>query len=232
MPDIVYVLRPADRNEQLRYSLRSVAAHLPHGRVWLAGHCPSWVRDVGCIPVVQQGTKYQNSTANLKAAAEHPDVADEFLLMNDDFFIMRPVERMPVLHRGPVSKVEGYYARRASGMYLRGMRETRELLAELGFPAPLSYELHVPMPMDKTGLLHALEAGQHLEVLHKRTLYGALHGLGGHEIPDPKVLGRGGQFAREAPFLSTMPDSFSGGLVGEFIRGRFPSLSVYEQTGR
>ncbi|MFG2404280.1 hypothetical protein ACGFR8_08050 [Streptomyces brevispora] len=232
VPDIVYVVKPGEHNPQLRFSLRSLA-NLPHRRVWLAGHCPAWVSDVGVIPTVQQGTKYVNSTANLRAAAEHPDVAEDFLLLNDDFFIVQPVGVMPVLHRGPVDEAEVYYATRARGHYLRGLRETRQLLAELGHPVPLSYELHLPMPMTKSRVLEALDIGRHLDVLHKRSLYGNLFELGGRQVTDPKILTRGPQFPRNVPFLSTMPDTFNHGQVGAFIRARFPKASPYEtRTGR
>lgn len=231
-PDIVYVVRVGERNEQLRYSLRSIAAHLPHRRVWLAGYCPTWAKDVGKISVVQPGTKYANSTANLRAAAEHPDVAEEFLYFNDDFFVMQQVGVMPVLHRGPVSRVEAYYATRANGQYLKGLRETRDLLATLGRPNPLSYELHVPMPMTKTRLLETLDIGRELKVLHKRTLYGNLHQVGGREIIDPKILTVGPRFSRHASFLSTMPDTFTRGQVGGYIRSRLAKTGPYEIPGR
>lgn len=231
-PDIVYVVRPGEHNQQLRYSLRSVAAHLPHGRVWIAGYCPRWARDVGAIPVPKRATKYASSTANLRAAAEHPEVAEEFLYFNDDFFIMKPLAAAPVLHRGPVARVEAYYATRGRGQYLRGLRDTRALLAQLGHPNPLSYELHVPMPMSKARLLETLDTGAHLPVLHKRTLYGAMHSVGGQQIPDPKILTRGPRFPRSTPFLSTMPDTFTHGAVGAFVRARFPTPGPYETGGR
>jgi hypothetical protein len=33
-PDVVYVVRPGEKNEELRDSLRSLA-HLPHGKGWV-----------------------------------------------------------------------------------------------------------------------------------------------------------------------------------------------------
>ncbi|WP_329368707.1 hypothetical protein OG896_24495 [Streptomyces sp. NBC_00669] len=232
LPDIVYAVRPGEHNEALRYSLRSVAAHVPHRRVWIAGYCPRWAADVGAIPVPKRATKYASSTANLRAAAEHDGVSGEFLYFNDDFFVMKPLAGgMPVFHRGPVARVEAYYATRGRGQYLRGLRDTKALLAGLGHPNPLSYELHVPMPMTKTRLLETLDTGAHLPVLHKRTLYGNLHGLGGNQIPDPKILTRGPRFPRSATFLSTMPDTFNHGAVGTYIRARFPTPGPYE-TGR
>ncbi|MFI7467419.1 hypothetical protein [Nonomuraea sp. NPDC049646] len=233
LPDLVIPVRQGQFNEQLRYALRSMDAHLPHRRVWIVGHRPAWLTGAEHIPTEQRGSKYANTTAAVRAACEHDGVAERFLLCNDDFFIMRPhPEGMPVLHRGPVRQVEEYYAARASGAYLRGMRETRELLAELGHPEPLSYELHVPLPVDKTGMLHALDAGRGLDVLHKRTLYGNLAGLGGRQADDVKVLVRGPKFPRDSHWLSTMPDTFASGHVGAFIRERFPHPSRYEARGR
>ncbi|TDC29492.1 hypothetical protein E1211_25885 [Micromonospora sp. 15K316] len=233
LPDIVVPVRVGAVNEQLRYALRSWAAHLPHRHVWVVGYQPPWLTGVRHLSTQQAGhTKYRNTTTAVRAVCEHPEVSDPFLLCNDDFFVMQPVERMPVLHRGPVAEVERYYATRGSGKYLRGMRETRDLLAELGHSDPLSYELHVPLPVDKAGMLRALDAGRHLDVIHKRTMYGNLAALGGTRAADVKVLGRSGAFDRASPFLSTMVDSFARGAVGAFIRGRFPGPSPYEQPGR
>lgn len=164
LPDLVVPVREGAVNEQLRYALRSWAAHLPHRRVWIVGHWLPWLNDVGHIPNPQRGlTKYAATTAAVRRACEHPDVSDVFLLCNDDFFIMEPQSAgMPVLHRGPVRQVEAYYASRASGQYLRGMRETRDLLVSLGVEEPLSYELHVPMPVDKLNMLAALDLGRSL----------------------------------------------------------------------
>ncbi|MFI0827297.1 hypothetical protein ACH4Q7_22895 [Streptomyces roseolus] len=232
-PDIVVPIRVGAANEQLRYALRSWAAHLPHGQVWVVGHRPSWLDGVRHIRTDQTGTKYRNTTVAVRAACEHPEVAERFLLCNDDFFVMHPQQSMPVLHRGPMRQVEAYYATRRSGAYLRGMRETRELLAELGHPEPLSYELHVPMPVDKTGMLAALDAGRHLDVVHKRSLYGNLAALGGTEIRDVKILHRAPRdFGVDSPFLSTMPDSFTAGEVGRFVRRAFPQPCRYEAGRR
>lgn len=230
--DLVVPVREGPANQQLRYALRSWAANLPHGRVWIVGYKPAWLGGVEHIPTRQTGTKYVNTTLAMRAACEHPDVSGTFLYANDDMFVMDPLAEMPVLHRGPVREVEAYYASRASGAYLRGMRETRDLLAENGHPDPLSYELHVPLGIRKAGMLRALEAGRGVSVLHKRTAYGVLNEIGGERIEDVKVLHRSPRFDRSSPFLSTMPDSFAHGEVGRVIRSRFPSPSDYEYRGR
>jgi hypothetical protein len=233
--DLVVPVREGAVNQQLRYALRSWQACLPHRRVWIVGYKPAWLGGVGHIPTRQNdagATKYRNTTAAMRAACEHPDVTDTFLYANDDMFVMEPMDEMPVLHRGPIREVEPYYAARASGAYLQGMQETRDLLADHGYADPLCYELHVPLPVSKAGMLKALDAGRHLEVLHKRTMYGVLNQIGGEQIEDVKVLHRGPRFDRSTPFLSTMPDSFANGEVGRVIRSRFPSPSDYEYRGR
>lgn len=232
MPDLVVPVREEAVNEQLRYALRSWAAHLPHRRVWVVGHRHPWLTaEVGHIPTVQDAGKFENTTAAVRAACMHPDVSDPFLYADDDMFTMHALpDGMPVLHRGPVVDVERYYEARGSGVYLRGMRATRALLQELGHPHPLSYELHVPMPVGKAGMLAALDRARHVDLVHKRTLYGVLACLGGEQAEDVKVRHRAPRgYGPEDRFLSTMPDSFTNGHVGRFIRARFPEPSPYER---
>lgn len=229
--DWVIPVRVAARSEELRYMLRSLAEHVPqHGRVWLVGHRPAWARAVEHIPTVQDGTKYQNTTRAVRAACENEQVSDPFVLANDDMFTMRRCREIPVLHRGPIREVEAYYARRGSGAYLRGMRETRELLEQLGVVEPLSYELHVPLVVGKAAMLAALDAGRGLDVVHKRSLYGNLAGVGGVQATDIKII-HGNSFPAPvgpaAGFLSTMPASWAG-AAGRLIRARFGRPSPYE----
>ena len=234
--DAVYVVREGDRNEELRHSLRSLAEHMPHGRVWIAGYLPSWVSNVHHIAVSANGmTKYASSTANLRAACEHPDVSDVFWLMNDDMFLLHPVVGRPVWHRGRVADVtrdyEARYPHRRNGAYLRGMRETAALLARMGYPDPLSYELHVPMPVYRDTMLDAIRygAGAGVRVLHKRTLYGNLAGLAGDAMDDVKVCRQHPDWSPDWPVLSTDDASFERAEVGRWIRARFPEPCRYER---
>lgn len=233
--DLVVPVREGAVNQQLRYALRSWEANLPHRRVWIIGYRPSWVGGVGFIPTQQAGgTKFENTTLAMLHACRNPEISDPFLWANDDMFVMERLDALPALHRGPVREVERAYASHASGAYLRGMQETRALLAEFGHDDPLSYELHVPMPISKAGMLHALAVGRRrrIEVLHKRTAYGVLNEVGGEQIRDVKVMHRGPRFDRSTPFLSTMPDSFTNGVVGRLIRSTFPQPCSYETTRR
>lgn len=233
--DVVYVVGPHRENEELRFSLRSIATHLVHGRVWIAGYAPRWVSsEVGRIRTRQAiGSKFQNSVGNTRAACAHPDVSDPFLYFNDDFFVLEPTraEEIPPLHRGPLS---AFLKRRIPGRpgvssYATGRAETAALLDRLGIEDPLAYEpIHSPLPVGKAGMLAALEAGRELRVLHYRTLYGNLAGIGGElgpnvKIPDLRAVPAPGQ-----RFASSSPLSFKRGKLGALLRARFPDPCRYE----
>lgn len=235
LPDVVYVVRPGEHNDSLRYSLRSIAANLPHRELVIAGYCPSWLTNVRCIPVPQRATKWRNSTANLRAAAEHPDVAESVVYANDDFYVLTPLDAMPVLHRGPVAEMtRAWHNYRGLAQYMAGATATARLLNAEGIPDPLCYEVHLPLPMTKTGLLEALnlprERGVAIPVLHKRTLAANLARLGGTRIKDPKLPKAAKGWPDHWRFLSTQPGQLSPQHpVGQKLRDLLPSPSPYER---
>jgi hypothetical protein len=225
-PDVVYVVRPGEKNEELRYSLRSLQ-NLPHGKVWIAGHCPKWISDeVGRIPVVSRIRGHTHAKASLRAACEHPDVSEQFVYMNDDFFVMQPIEGLPVMHRG--SAMEMIQSRRMGSSYIRALEKTRRLLIERGIAEPLMYDLHAPMLVTKAGMLEALDLADS-QLLHERTLYGNLHHLGGERRQNHKIRRRDSGW-QTWQFLSTNDSGFASLPVGKHIRGAFPSMGPYERT--
>ena len=231
-PDIVYPVRRGDYNEELRYSLRSLV-NLPHGRVWIVGHCPPWVKRYDTVtrtgvrfwPRPQKESKYRNANAALVEVATEigNSLSSPFYLFNDDFYVMEPIEQVPLLHMGPLAKViEHYRSRHHTGAYWRGMVASYRLLQEHGISDPLSFELHIPMPIWRDPLLEAWELGKSLEVLHIRTVMGNLMGLGGEQVEDCKVYGRRTQDEVQGPFLS------SNDMVLPKVRDLFRDPGPYE----
>lgn len=229
VPDLVVPVRVAAVNEQLRYALRSWAAHLPHRHVWVVGHRPAWLSDeVRHISTKQGGAGYVNTTTAMRAACDEHEVSDPFLWLNDDIYTMHPLPGgMPVLHRGLMRDLVA--ARTGHrGPYADGLRDTYGWLTGLGYE-PLSYDLHVPLPVAKACMLEVLDRGRGHDA-HKRTVYGTLAQLGGERIQDVKITHRGPRgFGPENRFLSTMPDSFANGFVGRHIRAAFPQACRYER---
>lgn len=226
--DVVYLVKASQRNEELRYSLRSLR-NVSHDRVWMAGHRPSWVSEkVGHVPTNERpGSKWASLPLAMEAACRHPELAAELLLMNDDFFIMEPFAEIPVMHRGPLERVKGYGAK---ATYPHGMAETQELLRSLGFAGQLlSYELHAPMPIVTADMAEILARvrGQ-ARCLHYRTLYGNAYAVGGQQVDDCKFYGQGaGHIGR--PLISTTDSAFASNAVGRYIREAFPTSCAYER---
>jgi len=229
--DIVYFVREGDDNEELRYSLRSLV-NIPHGTVHIVGYKPCWVKNVNHIPVEQTGIKNTNTTRNLYVAAESEEVSDNFILMNDDFFIMKPIEEIPNLNRGYIVDVAEYY-QQFNSPYFKGMVETHNYILSLGYKSPLSYELHVPMVMNKYNVVDMLDQyyfdAPEVSILHKRSLYGNMFNYGGETIKDVKVYKVDGSFDEDSTFLSTQDNIWDDSEIGRFIRTKFTEKSQYEE---
>lgn len=220
--DAVYLCRGGE-NEELRYSLRSLAANVPHDRVWLFGEGPRWFTGER-VNVAQTGSKQENATRALLAACMHPEVSDPFILMNDDFFALEP-SVVELLDRGPMrdvlADVTASFPRNGE---IRRMTETQRLLEARGISDPLSFELHVPMPVRKDVMLEALKLST--TTLHWRSIYGALCGDASTTIADVKVC-RLDDDVPTGPWLSTNDSTF--GAVSGLLRGLFPQRCVYEK---
>jgi hypothetical protein len=235
--DVVYRVRPGDHASTLRYSLRSLS-NVPHGRVWIVGYKPTWVCNVGYLPTIQRESKWVNSTNNIRVACEDDRITEDFLYFDDDFFVMRRMESIPTMHRGPIDDVIDYYRDAeygGSSRYAFGMLETKEIMLALGLAQPLySYELHMPMTVNRVAMLECLRLAKRIarpdiQCLHKRTLYGNLNSLGGIQVEDCKIKDRFQRWDRGSDFLSTSPKSWMrSSEIRRFIRERFPIRSPYE----
>lgn len=230
--DIVYFVREGDDNEELRYSLRTLN-NIPHRKVHMVGYKPNWVVNVNHIEVTQdRGGKNLNTTYNMEVAANNYDVTENFILMNDDFFIMKRLSELPRLNRGWVTEVEKRY-KQFDSQYYRGMVDTREYMEKLGLENPISYELHIPMLFNKSNILNMLTQYYRDEppvaILHKRSLYGNMFNYGGKTVEDVKVYNIDGTFDKDSTFLSTDDSIWDDSLVGKFIRSKFPNKCKYEK---
>lgn len=260
--DVVYLCREGENNEELRYSLRSLR-FTPHEQVWIFGGAPSWVnRDlVRVVPVPQAEfnfrnawlVKYQNVRRNLSTAVETTGVAERFLLMNDDFYLTEEIQTVPVLNYGTKAQFDAYYMKRRGAVptqYVLGEWATLAWLEEIGIVNPLSYALHVPLPVDRDVMGHVLADLPELldgQPVHLRTAYGNIAEIGGLTVSDVKVeRGQKGSTRRmngqrigpvpvrpelPKPFASSSDRSFVSEQfpIGKWIRQLHPEPSLYER---
>lgn len=233
--DVLYLMANIGNGAELKYSLRTLV-NLPHERVFISGGCPACIdkSKVVHIPTKQEGTKYENSSNNLKAACRDPRLSEDFILMNDDFFITQPITD-PVqelsLNRGKLDDVFQFYFNKFAGSsgWAKGMRDTGNWLKKRGISEPLCYELHIPMIMNKRKVLDmfALNGVENLPIFHKRSAYGNIYHIGGEKIKDVKVTSSS-IFKPEkvGKFLSC--DDVSFPEVKTFLDLKYSAKSEYE----
>jgi hypothetical protein len=228
--DFVYICRDGE-NEELRYSIRSVLLSFPEAKVWVVGGKPKWYSG-NHVFLEQNDNKYANAVNNLKAVCNTSDISDNFILMNDDFFIIKKIETIEQFYNGLLSeKIDKFTKITGSSMYIRKLITTNNKLNKLGFTKPLDYELHVPMPMHKAGLLYILN--EYPECLW-RSMYGNLFNVGGSQMEDVKVYknkrhaARSAQITKNSIYLST-EDTGLTIMVDNIFKELLTNPSPYEQ---
>jgi len=225
--DFVYVCRNG-ANEELRYSIRSVYHSFPDANIWVVGGKPDWY--VGnYIETPQNKNKFSNVRGSLKAVYASEAVADSFILMNDDFFIINKIDKIPILHGGSLAdKIDRLIDLTPQSTYLKLLRLTSFRLTQMGYFDALDYDIHVPMPMKKSKMTRSLQGG----VLW-RSMYGNLNRLGGSAIDDVKIY-RGDSIINriinddtsDLDFISTIDSRFDE--ISDYLEKRFPDKSPNE----
>lgn len=240
--DIVYLVKNDEENdsEELKYSLRSLK-NLPHNLVHIVGEKPEWATNINYIPVKQSKTKYENWLMNLVAAINNKSISDDFVMMNDDFFIMKQIYTIPNIHFGDMKRrIEAYDLRYPEGSdYIDNMKKCYILLKKLGYNKPISYELHTPMILNKQNVIQMLEDLANWPDGNLRTLYGNYFNVGGIQAEDVKVFLEPRHnhieynqnpelYLEKQVLLSATGLSFKTGIVGRFIRKSLKEKSEYE----
>jgi hypothetical protein len=220
--DIVYVVRQGDKNETLRYSLRSLK-NLPHDKVFISGYTPSWVKGVISLNRSQGGySDLENSTLNLKGAIAQPDLSDDFILMMDDVFITRPTDVDFYYHGTLDDKIASYKSSGNMGQAI-SLVATKNWLKSRGYDGLHNFELHFPYRFNKQKLQVMFDVWDRpLLELRPRTCYGNLYNINGQEANDAKDSTN-----TENSYISAGRD-FDTSETGRLIRSIFTDRSPYE----
>lgn len=224
--DAVYPLHPAAGDfDELRYSLRTLEANTRVERVHFFGGKPAWLKTDLHVTTRQRRNKWANARTNLRVALESDAVSDPFVLMNDDFFVLKPVDPLPMWHGGPITEwVNGVSARYTE--YLKWSWDTYRLLRKLGHEDPLWWDLHTPILVSKEAMHDALIlTDRHGGGLHPRTLMANLSGLQGERAPTHDVKG---QAIPGHLYASSSNATWARGPLGRHIRATFRSPSRWE----
>lgn len=232
--DIVYLLKESETNDELTYSLRSLK-NLPHDKVFFVGGMPNNINPekVYHIPTEQGDNKYKNTANAMLTACMCSKISEDFILMNDDFFVMTPIKDIKKelnLHRGLLDDMIFFYANEFpfKDEYLSGLRQTRELLRRVKIHGPLNYELHTPMVINKAKMIEVFKIPgfNDIESPMFRSLYGNLRLKDSQYTQDVKMDALHLNLPENPTFLSTSDNYFK--TVKVFMNAIFPDKSEYE----
>lgn len=228
--DVVYTLGPNSKNEELRYSLRSIVKNMPHRQVWLVGYPPPWLANCKVLAESSGATKEARIYNSVLAAARHPELSDQFILFNDDFYVTAPITRLPSRYLKSLrAHTEEPNIKDGSGGWRDSLIATAALLDSLGIKTPVSYELHIPMVFDKKILAEVMEPYVSDLPPQLRSLYGNLARIGGERYRDVKAVKTGMNYTIPTPFFSTHPPTFLE--YQPRLQAMFPDPTPHEQVG-
>lgn len=207
--DVVYYVKGGEKNDELAHSLRSLQ-HFPHRRVHIVGHTPKWAKNVNSIPGNMHPNRsgWYNGFDNVRIIAHYDgDMTDDVVIFNDDFVVLRPIEELPLYHRTTLERHAAMVG--LDTPWGESLLKTWARLDDLGLAEPLSYDLHVPIPVSRPALREALEWIDIDEdpPVQWRSAYGNFITRGGPERSvhrsDVKIKGRASGPIERDDFLST-----------------------------
>ena len=159
--DIVYILRNGIRTDEIIYSLRSVEKNFPHGKIWIYGGKPEGIEPDEYVYYEQEGeNRYWKVRNTIEKICHNDNVSDQFWLFNDDFFILEPVDNIPLWADGTIEQRTERIRQKHNGRksdYAQRLDKTAEHLREKELPT-MCYAVHVPMLVDRKVALEVLEA--------------------------------------------------------------------------
>lgn len=228
--DCVYICRSGD-NEELRYSIRSVVKNLPHVKIWVVGYKPDWYQG-NFISVENTSSKFKNISNALRVVCDSDEISEDFVLMNDDFFILKPLDSMPNFIGGTLSeKIAEYRKIDPRSRYANILDDTNIYLMKNGIDVPIDYDLHVPMTMNRKNLKSVIT-----DEAFPRSTYGNFFLSGGQKIEDVKAYSgssslrqRSVNLKNDLAFVSTEDKSFDH-IYKTFLVNEFTEPSEYERT--
>ena len=227
--DVVYIVKEDPRNEELRYSIRSVVENFPVRNIWIFGYCPSWLKEVIHVKIPQNGQKWENSKMLFSAIANCESLPDEFVLFNDDFFVVEKVDKVEQWYDGLLQDRIDHLRETFKNqypLYANQLQQVVDRLAEHGITEPKNYAVHKPMLFNRKKMLKSLELTKDLP-MSLRSFYANYFNVGGIDAPDTKVFTTG-PYDFPGPYLSSDDRTFRLGRIGRNIRAAFPNKCKYE----
>lgn len=232
---LLYIIKKGgsswDDNE-LRYSLRSVAKHGQNvDSIIIAGHKPAWVQGVTHAPLTDPHSNRANNTWYKMKQMCH-NLNRPFVLMNDDFYLQQTTdfETLPHYTEGEIKDLAKKY-RRVSD-YVGMLYRTEYVLQRNGYPRK-NFAVHYPMMIDPVGFRPHFEHFVEEPGLSFRLIYGNMMVRETVELPDLK-LSREMSTAQIKEALKDKPmfsigDRFLNDDGKNYLQELYPEKCKYER---
>lgn len=187
--DVVIPYRTSYPDTELFFSLQSLD-NTPHRDIYLVGDKPKWYEGKHLKPEKYQWLIHDpihNVENKVRFACEQDELSENFILTNDDIFIIKSTTIKP-FNRGLL--IDHIAARKRHDRYKISLLQTYDILRHMGVDNPLSYELHIPMFMNKK---KRLELSYDMEMYFKkgqsplmRSIYGNIYFKDSEHMEDVK----------------------------------------------
>lgn len=156
MIDIVIpYTRSADSDEiELKLCLSSIDRHMfNHGFVYIIGDKPGFDGDYLHVEEKDRGRgKQDNIRIKIEAACGRLDITDPFLFMNNDYFLLKPMDAEGVKAAYNKTIFQAYQDKRKIGSYKNALKNTVDLLGE----DKNHYDIHYPIQYHKEHFINAM----------------------------------------------------------------------------
>ncbi len=258
--DALYLFCHSRANDlEIRYSLRSLAKHLPFIRkVWIFGDRPAFLSSdtarVEHVPheyaarLDRSPVPVRNTFKMLFLSSLIGDLTSGYLWMCDDYVLLEPLTVEEVQRNRYVEDMNEVRVR-GTGLYKEAMWRTYELLKRLGYPV-FNFEAHCPTYLRKRWVFDAYCDFQ--DFVTDDRFYGMIgpsailnHALKHHRLPLTNLATenwRAGFYERSFPYdeiveqcrgrkFLNFDDEGFGDDLRRFLEERFPDPCVYEQDG-
>lgn len=217
--DFVYICRPG-KNEELRYSVRSVEKFLPDNNIWVVGGKPEWYKGK-YIEVLDTAGKFDNINKCYKTILEENKISDNFVLMNDDFFLLSSKNNYRYYSGLLKDKIINHTTLNGFSSYSKALTGAVKALKKMGIKEPLNYDIHTPMAFNKAQLGQVIDLS-----LAPRSMYGNIFIKDGLNIDDVKIYNYTKEIDMGLDFISTEDDSFK--LIKDKLETLFSLPSKFE----
>jgi len=211
--DLVYAYKKTDTNE-LRYSIRSAVKHLKFDKIIILGEKPEWLDALEIYVPDTAATKAENVINKLRATDDNR-VSEDFIYMNDDFFLLQDYLEIPYYYNYTIKDWVEKYPREKGLHYEHLIKLYKE------FPQGKYFEIHFPIVYNKKKLKAVIEKYGLSDTLMTRSYYCNEYKVKAVQTKDYKDTHN-----LNSPFIST---SNIGFLVSQTkIKARFNLKSKYE----